>query len=199
MSTVFTKEFSAPPVERREILRYMGCDQTNGEIDALIERAISLCEDKLTYKVCFSEYELSVENSLCNLGFGKVESYDLSKCLSGCKKIILFAATIGLELDRLILKYGKSEPSVSVCLQAIGAERIEALCDAFYSEMKEKYSSEGENLRPRFSAGYGDLPLEFQKEIFSSLDCPRRIGLTLNDSLIMSPTKSVTAIIGIYW
>lgn len=52
-------------------------------------------------------------------------------------------------------------------------------------------------LKPRFSAGYGDLPLEVQKDIFRVLDCPRKIGLTLNDSLLMSPTKSVTAIVGI--
>ncbi len=198
MSAVIIKEFSALPVNRREVLRYMGCRGDNAEIDALVERALALCEDKLTYRVCFAEFELSIENAVCDFGFGKVESNDLSKCLFGCKKAVVFAATVGLELDRLVLRYGKTEPSLAVCFQSIGAERIEALCDAFCSEMKEKYASEGLSLRPRFSAGYGDLPLGFQKEIFSALDCPRRIGLTLNDSLIMSPTKSVTAIIGIY-
>ena len=44
---------------------------------------------------------------------------------------------------------------------------------------------------------YGDLPLEMQKDIFNVLDCSKRIGLTLNESLLMSPSKSVTAIIGI--
>jgi 5-methyltetrahydrofolate--homocysteine methyltransferase len=29
------------------------------------------------------------------------------------------------------------------------------------------------------------------------LDCNRKIGLTLNDSLLMSPSKSVTALIGV--
>ena len=87
---------------------------------------------------------------------------------------------------------------MSVCLQAIGAERIEALCNAFSLEMKNEYAKSGRSLRPRFSAGYGDLPLELQREIFNALGCERRIGLTLNDSLIMSPSKSVTAIIGIY-
>ena len=51
-------------------------------------------------------------------------------------------------------------------------------------------------VRPRFSPGYGDLPLALQREVFAALDCPRRIGLTLSDSLLMSPTKSVTALIG---
>ena len=56
---------------------------------------------------------------------------------------------------------------------------------------------ENKSIRPRFSAGYGDLDVSFQKEIFGVLDCHKKIGLTLNDSMLMSPTKSVTAIVGI--
>ena len=52
-------------------------------------------------------------------------------------------------------------------------------------------------LPPRFSPGYGDLPLSLQRDIFRVLDCPRKIGLTLNESLLMSPSKSVTAIVGL--
>ena len=42
-----------------------------------------------------------------------------------------------------------------------------------------------------------DLPLEAQRAVFEVLDCPRRIGLTLGGGLVMSPSKSVTAIAGI--
>jgi hypothetical protein len=74
-------------------------------------------------------------------------------------------------------------------LGAIGTERIESLCDAFCNEF--------EKATHRVSAGYGDLPLEIQPQIFALLDCSRKIGLTLNQSLVMSPTKSVTAIFGL--
>ena len=198
MSTVFYKEFSAPPIDKREILRYMGCRESTPQIENLIERSLALCANKLSYKACFAEYGVQIDGSKCDLGFVSTKSADLAKCLKNCDKILLFAATVSLELDRLILRYGKSEPSVSVCLQAIGAERIEALCDAFCKEMKEEYAKLGKSLRPRFSAGYGDLPLELQRDIFKALGCDKRIGLTLNDSMIMSPTKSVTAIIGVY-
>ena len=33
-------------------------------------------------------------------------------------------------------------------------------------------------------------------ERFFYVDCPAKIGVTLNDSLLMSPTKSVTAMVG---
>ncbi|MBQ5601557.1 MAG: Vitamin B12 dependent methionine synthase activation subunit, partial [Clostridia bacterium] len=71
---------------------------------------------------------------------------------------------------------------------------IEALCDAFCADIKKEYNT---GLEPRFSPGYGDLPLSAQKNIFAVLDPERRIGLTLNSSLLMSPSKSVTAFVGL--
>ena len=198
MRAVITREYSAPPINRREILRYMGCKESSDELEALIDRAIELCEGRLSYKVCYSEFPLKIKENVCDLGFAEVSSRDLARCLAGCEKTVTFAATVGLEVDRLIFRYGRLEPSLALCLGALGAERIEALCDLFCDEMKEKLASEGRKMRPRFSAGYGDLPLSIQRDIFASLDCEKRIGLTLNNSLLMSPTKSVTAIIGIY-
>lgn len=198
MSTVLIKEFASPELSRREILRYMGCRGSNAETEDLIDRGLELSLNKLTYKVCFCEFPIKFSENEIDLGFAVTNSKDLLKNLDGCENIVVFAATVGLELDRLILRHSRTSPSLAVCLQAIGAERIEALCDAFCNELKEKYESDGKKLRPRFSAGYGDLPIELQRYIFRALDCEKRIGLTLNDSMLMSPTKSVTAIVGIY-
>ena len=131
-----------------------------------------------------------------DLGFTVTHSRDLQKNLKGCCRIILFGATVGLELDRLIARYGRLSPSKALCFQAIGAERIESLCNAFNDEIDEIFREQGMYTRPRFSPGYGDLPINMQKDIFAALDCPRKIGLSLNESLLMSPSKSVTAIIG---
>ena len=78
-------------------------------------------------------------------------------------------------------------------MQAVGTERIEALCDRFFEDLKTEYG----RIKPRFSPGYADLSLNTQRYIFSLLDCPRRIGIFLNQSLLMSPSKSVTAFVGI--
>ncbi len=196
-STPITKTFVSPPPDRREILRYMGCKTQNDEINALIDRSLDICCDALRYDTVSSSYSIKRDGDMLDLGFGTVQSGDLAKCLDGCEYIVLFAATLGIELDRLIARYGKTEPSVSVCLQAIGAERIEALCDAFCSQLRADAAQKGYTIRPRFSAGYGDLSLDHQRQIFSCLGCSKSIGLTLNDSLLMSPSKSVTAIVGI--
>ena len=109
----------------------------------------------------------------------------------------MFAATVGVGIDRLITRYSIVSPARSLMLQAIGTERAEALCDLFCREIAEEKAREGSVTCPRFSPGYGDLPLELQKDIFAVLDCPRYIGVSLGESLLMSPSKSVTAIVGV--
>ncbi len=181
------KIYNAPPVSEKEILRYAGGgDDTVCE---LLSECLTEAEGRLSYKVCRTEVPVVICGNSVDMSFAKIISSDLSKNLSGCSKAVIFAATVGPFPDRMVMKYGAVSPAKALLFQAIGAERIEALCDIV--------SSEYDNARPRFSPGYGDLPLELQRDIFALLDCPRKIGLTLNESLLMSPTKSVTAIIGI--
>lgn len=197
MSTVYIKSFEDPRFNGREIMRYAGVKIPTPETDALLDECLALAKDKFVYKVCFCKIKIDMQEGFLTLGSIKTASNDLKKNLSGCKEAYIFAATVGFEIDRLVARFGAVSPAKALMLQAIGAERIESLCDAFNGEISALAKAEGKHTRPRFSAGYGDLPLEAQKDIFELLDCPKRIGVTLNESLLMSPTKSVTAIIGI--
>lgn len=189
---VFVKNYSAPPVNKREILRYAGVKKDSPELNALIDECLLELKNKLTYSVVYGEYPLKFVGEKIDLTFCSVLSSDLSKALNGCQSFVLFCATIGVGIDRLITKYSHLSPTKALIFQAIGTERIESLCNLFNSEIKQKYKF----VKPRFSPGYGDLPLELQTDVFNALNCSK-IGVTLNKSLLMSPSKSVTAIIGI--
>ena len=195
MITVFVKSYNEPEFNIKEIFRYMGCGIEGEEFLPLINECIEECRDKLTYKVCWCETSVVHTQKGVDFGFLQTDSKDLKKNLEGCHSAIVFGATIGLEIDRLISKYGRLKPSKALIFQAVGAERIESLCNAFNNEIKS--DKQNNFTHPRFSPGYGDLPLECQKDIFGLLDCPKKIGLSLNDSLLMSPSKSVTAFIGV--
>lgn len=197
MNTILVKKYENIPLNHREIYRYMGCSHPDRQIESLTESCISELLPTLSCRVCYTELEVAEKGDLLDLSFAVVKSADLKKNLRGCRKIILFAATIGLGTDRLIARYSRTSPAKALCFQAIGAERIESLCDVFNKEVSQQCRRNGVFTRPRFSPGYGDLPLDVQKSIFSVLDCPRKIGLSLNESLLMSPSKSVTAIIGL--
>ncbi len=189
---ILTRTYDAPPVSEREILRYAGCREATAEIRELLADCIAGCADGLEYKVCYTELPLTVTGNTCDFGVLSVTSENLAESLRGCSRAVLFAATVGVSIDRLIARYGRVSPARAMLLQAFGAERIEALCDAFCADLSKTTA-----LRLRFSPGYGDLPLNVQREIFSVLDCARKIGLTLNDSYLMSPSKSVTAFVGL--
>lgn len=194
---VYKKSYSAPPIDKTEALRYAGVRGDAPEISALLDECISEAMAHLSYKLCYAYYPISREGGRVNLGFAEVCSDRLAAHLEGCHRVILLAATIGISFDRLVAKEIKVSPTKALLLDGLGAERIEALCDLFCREEADARAKSGETLTSRFSAGYGDLPLDLQKSIFAALDCKKNIGLTLNDSLLMSPQKSVTAIIGI--
>lgn len=192
---VILKSFPEPEVDMREILRYMGeRGEASDELLSTVGEVLSEMLPDFTYNAVMTTCDITVSDSSVSFPFGAAESKNLAKHLEGCEKAVLFAATVGIKTDRHIVKYGATSPLKALAAQAIGAERIEALCDVLCDEIKNECGCE---TKSRFSPGYGDLSIEFQRTMFSVLDCPRKIGLTLNNSLIMSPTKSVTAIVGL--
>lgn len=186
---VQVRELAAPAVDREQILRYALCRSADESTEALLEACLTEALPVLSYRVCWKEFSVEVRGSDCDFGSFRLRSRALAKHLRSCHRAVIFAATLGVGMDRLIARYGRVSPARGLMMQAVGTERIEALCDAFCAEFAGAAS--------RFSPGYGDLKLEAQRDIFSQLCCEKHIGLTLNDSLVMSPSKSVTAVVGL--
>ncbi len=186
---IITKFYEEPHFCEKEILRYSGGDGNDKKTAELVYSTIDEVKGKLSYKVCYGVFELPTKD-----GIFDIDSKIFKRNTNECHSLLVFAATVGVEIDRLIAKYGRIFPSRALIMQAIGAERIEALCDTFCNDFEKE---NGVYLSSRFSPGYGDLSLSVQQEIFDVLNCQKHIGLTLNGSLLMSPSKSVTAFAGI--
>lgn len=196
ISPLQTATIPLPPADIREILRYAGARSADDALLSLLEQTLQEAEPVLNPRLCLRTVAVSCADGEVDLEFARIRSESLCRMLEGCTAAVVFAATLGIGLDRQIARFGRIAPARGLLLQAIGAERIEALCDSFCRELQHRAGAEGLQITRRFSPGYGDLPLTFQRELFRLLDCSRAIGLTLNDSLLMSPTKSVTAIVG---
>ena len=187
MSTVL--EFAPPAIRRGEILRYAGVREETPEIAALLDACLAEVGDAIRCKVAFTEVYPIFEEWAMDIGFARVESLDLMRSLAGADGVLVFCATVGIGIDRLIARYARIFPAKALLLEAIGNERVESLCDAFCAAQNA--------CTRRFSPGYGDLPLSLQRELLQALDCPRQIGVHLGESLLMTPQKSVTAFVGI--
>lgn len=192
-------------VNIREIYRYLGygAKLPDSSVDAMIrevlEDLVNVIQPRNLYKI----YTCSTSGTVVVLkGANRTlafESRNLASNLAQCRQVILIAATLGIGADKLLQKYEILNMTKATLTQACGAACIEAYCNILQEQICEEASSDGQRfyLRPRFSPGYGDLPLEYQKVIFEELECTKRIGLTLTDSLLMYPTKSVSALIGL--
>lgn len=168
-------------LNRREVLRYLGYNgiEPTEEISLAIDRMENELFSVATPRTI--ALEMGISELLWN-------GDTIAKATKGCERVVLFAATLGTGVDRLMARVESINMGDAVILQALAATAIEEVCD----ELQGKYNS-----RPRISPGYGDFPLSAQKEILKILDAPRKIGLSSTESLMLVPTKSVTAIFGL--
>jgi hypothetical protein len=87
--------------------------------------------------------------------------------------------------------------SQGVLMDAAAAAVIESYCDGCQLELEKELNREYKTLRPRFSPGYGDFDIAHQRDFIRLMDLPRTIGVTPTDGGMLSPSKSVTAVMGI--
>lgn len=196
MQGVRIKEYAAPPVCFTEILRYAGVRGEAPEVSEKIQALLNEVLPLLSYRVCYCVLDVRREGELIDLGFIRLQSRTLQRALAGCDNALLMVATVGHALDRLITRLSLTSPVSAHLADAIGTERVEALCDAFCADVAG--GSVGAFVpRLRISPGYGDLPITLQREIFATLTPTAKIGVGLTQGLQMAPSKSVSALLGL--
>lgn len=184
----------------KEAIRYLGYGK-----HAVDERTLELIADsfrelesgaraKFVYRIfdCIRDGEDEI-----TIGKMKVSSRSLAKNLSGCRKVILFGATLGIEIDMRMKRYALADMARAVVMQACAAAYLEEYCDTWQEDFSRKFAEKDRYVRPRFSPGYGDFDIHHQKEILQMLDAPKTIGLSMTEGYMLVPSKSVTAVIGI--
>lgn len=200
MNAVLTISEDKLEIPRAEILRYLGCGGASpGETaEALLAECMTDFAASADYRACYTVCDVESDADAVRLGALEIDSSSLIKCLAGCEKAIVFAATVGLEADRRRAACAVQSPARAAMLDSIGTAAIEAWCDELCYRWSWEYGAAGYRLRPRFSPGYGDLPLAMQPQLLDMLDSWRKAGISMTSSLMMLPQKSVTAIIGLY-
>lgn len=162
------------------------CDETESAVAEIRKRA----EIKAVY--CEEDFTL-LPNGTLDLGFCRVKSRALARHLAGCTRVLLFAATVGMGVERYLTGLSALSVSKRYFADAVSSAMIEDACNLLQAKIALQYGK----LTPRFSPGYGDLPLSVQPALLARLDAARRVGITLSPSLLMTPKKSVTALIGV--
>lgn len=179
-------------ISEKEVLRYLGMKEANNQIEVQMRREISSAYDNATLKASYIRVPIAVRDDEVDFGFDIVKSKSLAINLKECKEAYVFVATLGILNDRAIEKRFKIDKLSGAIFDCASTTLIESFCD-YVNEYFRKENS----LRPRFSPGYGDFSIEHQKSILKALDAYKNVGVTLTESLMMIPSKSVTAVVGI--
>ena len=185
----------------KETYRYLGYrgSTPDEESDALIRQCLQDVQEAARPASAMRRVEVTwreQENTL-DLGPICVQSKTLARHLRGCHHAVIFAATIGIEVDRMIKRARIGGIAREAMLQAAGAAVVEEYCDRIEAQVIAEEKERGYITRTRYSPGYGDFALEHQPEVLSLLNASKQAGITLTDGFLMIPSKSVTAVIGI--
>lgn len=175
-------------LNRAEAKRYLGGgglkldDRMLSLFDSCEKEVINRAAPKFLYKII----DLPDESLMAG--------GDIKNHLEGCGKAALICATLGADIDRMLRESQIADMSRAVVLDSLSSVAIEQVCQKVDKLLAEKYPEYSFTFR--FSPGYGDYPIEMQKDFLRALDAPRKIGLSTNESYLLIPTKSVTAIAG---
>ena len=176
-------------LNRAEAVRYLG--GAGIELDEKMNRLLDECETELL-SCAQPKYLYKIISLPCD---EIMRGRDIASHLEGCDSAVLMCATLGAEVDRLIRIAQISDMARAVVLDSLASVAIEQVC-CRVDEMLAQFMPD-KHMTFRFSPGYGDYPIELQKYFLHTLDSARKIGLSTNDSYLLVPAKSVTAVAGI--
>lgn len=184
----------------KEAVRYLGYG--NHAVDdgtlALIGDSFDELRQVTGRRIVYRIFDVSFQSG-CRIEIGLlvIKSRDLEKNLTGCESAIVLGATLGAETDLLIRRYSLTDMARAVVMQACAAVVLEEYLDEWQHGIRCEMEAQGLYLRPRFSPGYGDFSIGHQEMILRMLDAPKKIGLSMTDGNMLTPAKSVTALIGL--
>ncbi len=189
-------------MDKHAALRYLGWQgqEIDRDLDARIAGAMAECEALARPKWISRKFALRNEGTGMRLeGCAlALPGESIAICLQGAVCAVLFAASLGRAVDVAIQKLSFTDMTRAVLMDAAASAMIEEVCDQAEAELRRDFGQQGLFLGSRFSPGYGDLPIALQKDFLAALDAGRSIGLSCTPAAILTPSKSVTAVMGLF-
>lgn len=144
-----------------------------------------------TFRLVKSAGEFPGVEGAPGLFFGR----KISELMEKCDYVSLLLTTIGPKLPQMADDLIKNEPTDGFYLEHVGGWMADYLADRVEELINHEAAKNGYGLTMRYSPGYGDWTLEAQPKLLRLLES-ETIGVSLSDTMIMTPRKSVSAAIG---
>ena len=184
-------------MDRNEALRYLAIRRPDAGSLAAIEPVAAELEAALRPRFTYAAFPVKhTPEGEALLGSGLVLPGEMAKTmLRECTHAVLLLCTLGAGFETMLRAAEARDMAKAAMLDACGSAYVEAWCDEAERALAARFAPK--QLTDRFSPGYGDLPLSLQPALCAALDASRRLGVTVTESLLMIPTKTVSAVIGL--
>lgn len=200
MLYLLTPEFDTLELQFDEIYRNLGYgttipdDVTLRTIGEIVAHARTICKPLAQFVIY--PLELNGTNLLISdveMKTGKI----IANYLTDSSEIAVFVATAGLEFDNYLHKIKNSgDIYMEFLADAVGSEIAEATVRYVSSAIEKLANERSMFITLSYSPGYCGWHVREQPKLFS-LFPNNSCGITLNDSCLMHPVKSVSGVIGL--
>ncbi len=180
-------------LDRQLALRYLGYRGQHVD-DALLdefERIASECEGRFAVRGTWRTF--TVDDPALHL-----EGDSIKRFLKGFSHATFMACTLGMDCERELNRSEAQGAFRALMMDACASALIESGADACQRAVRLQCDNVANGAicgDKRFSPGYGDFPIERQRDFLDTLDASRNIGLFVTESHMLIPAKSITAII----
>ena len=189
-------------VNKQEALRYLGYSGQNLDdlLDERVDQLIAQCEAEASPGFVFRCFSVEHGEEGVHLKGSSLllTGESIREHLAGASECAVMACTLGLANEQGMRRLA-AKSSLDACVYgAAGSSLVESVADAAEAAVAADAAARGLHTNFRFSPGYGDLPLALQPDIVRVLQADKRLGLSPTESCMLIPTKSVTALIGLF-
>ncbi|MFY1066554.1 methionine synthase [Enterococcus sp. AD013-P3] len=206
------------PLNKKEVLRYLGYkrgQELTGDINAIVEEMMVEVQKVSNARYLYQIFDIEADNEEEIIRVLDTELVLTGKAiwrhLHKAQKVALLGCTLGIEVEQAIRRFEITDLTRALVLDCACTEYIEKVCDLAECDIAEAASMmsfsdisqtqkacPNYTLNQRFSPGYGDLPLAIQPTFIQTIQADTKLGITLTETNLMIPRKSVTAIIGLF-
>jgi len=183
-------------IKLEDVLVRMGANKyrtkINSGLEEIISDSIAVVQKIIQPKFAISIADKQIDGKKILLDNFIICSKDIFKLLKNSKKVYGIVATAGIAIDQKVnLLQKEKETTLAYIYDSIGSVAVEQLIDNICNEIKKTSIT-----TMRFSPGYGDWPINNQKEFLKWLAADK-IGVSLSETFQMSPRKTVSALLGV--
>lgn len=186
--------------EIKEALAYLGNGgrAVNRSLLDEIERAREELEKSLHFFHIVKKYPLIRLEEGIRLGETKIllTGKDVKRYLGFSKEVYVVCASLGNEVSSVIEKEMEERIGKALVIDATASAMVTSYMTELEEEIEKIEQKRGFFLTKRFGAGYGDLPLGVQREIFEELELSKK-GFSIDERDILSPEKTLISLIGV--